>query len=115
MSKPKPPLFLEREPYRRRRLTDGARFLPILGFVLILLPALWTRGTATGTTAEAIYIFGLWILLIVAAALLSRPLRSIQDRGEGTGRPAPEARNGNNQGSDGGSEGGGGSAADGAQ
>jgi hypothetical protein len=110
MSKPKPPLFLEREPYRRRRLTDGARFLPILGFVLILLPALWTRGTATGTTAEAIYIFGLWILLIVAAALLSRPLRSIQERGEGTERSAPEARSDDIR-----TDGGTGSSADGAQ
>jgi len=89
MTHPKPPLFLEREPYRRRRLTDGARFLPLLGFVLILLPALWTHGNQTGTAAEAIYLFGLWIFLIVVAALISRPLRSIQDQGEGAGPRGP--------------------------
>ena len=88
MKPPRAPLFLERETYRRRRIMDGARILPVAGFVLILLPVLWTRGgdpgtvtgsptgTATGTAAEAVYLFALWLVLILVAALLARPLRA---------------------------------------
>lgn len=74
------PLFLERENYRRRRIMDAARVLPVLGFVLILLPVLWTQGGQMGTASEAIYVFGLWLGLIVVAALLSRPLRASLNR-----------------------------------
>ena len=92
MKPPRAPLFLERETYRRRRIMDGARILPVAGFVLILLPVLWTRGgdtgpatgpatgsptgPATGTAAEAVYLFALWLVLILVAALLARPLRA---------------------------------------
>ena len=84
MKPPRAPLFLERETYRRRRIMDGARILPVAGFVLILLPVLWTRGgdsgtptgAATGTAAEAVYLFALWLVLILVAALLARPLRA---------------------------------------
>jgi peptidoglycan/LPS O-acetylase OafA/YrhL len=74
------PLFLERENYRRRRLMDGARVLPVLGFVLILLPVLWTQGGQMGTAGEAVYLFLLWLGLIIAAALLARPLRAAMSR-----------------------------------
>lgn len=70
------PLFLERKSYRRKRIMDGARALPLLGSVLILLPALWTKGGEMGTAGEAVYVFALWIWLIVVAALLSRPLHA---------------------------------------
>lgn len=86
-------MFLEREPYRRRRLTDGARVLPVLGFVLILLPALWSISGTSGTAGEAVYLFVLWILLIGVAALISRPLRSIQDREANANRPKPPEGN----------------------
>ncbi|MEM7753585.1 MAG: hypothetical protein AAF230_09240 [Pseudomonadota bacterium] len=63
------PVFLERESYRRRRLADAARLVPVLGFVLLLLPGLLT------TTNEAlIYIFTVWAVLIVVTAILSRRL-----------------------------------------
>ncbi|WP_370344001.1 hypothetical protein [Pararhodobacter marinus] len=75
MKTPRPPLFLERSTYRRRRMMDAARILPVVGFVLILLPVLWTHSGGFGTAGEAVYLFGLWGLLIVAAALLSAPLR----------------------------------------
>jgi hypothetical protein len=75
MSRPRPPLFLERESYRRRRLMDGARALPVIGLVLLLLPALWRIDRAPNAAAEALYIFAVWALLIVAAALLAGPLR----------------------------------------
>jgi len=70
------PLFLERDTYRRRRIMDAARLLPVVGFVLALLPVLWTQGGQMGTAGEAIYLFALWIGLIVAAALMARPLRT---------------------------------------
>ncbi|GAB4258830.1 MAG: hypothetical protein Kow0013_01010 [Pararhodobacter sp.] len=76
MKRPRPPLFLERDTYRRRRLMDGARVLPVLGLVLMLLPVLWTQGGRMGTAGEAVYLFGLWLALIVAAALLAGPLRN---------------------------------------
>jgi peptidoglycan/LPS O-acetylase OafA/YrhL len=88
MTNRRSPLFLERETYRRRRIMDGARVLPVLGFVLILLPVLWTQGGQMGTAGEAVYLFVLWFLLILAAALLSRPLRSALRRE--TTRPVPE-------------------------
>jgi hypothetical protein len=80
MARSRAPLFLERQVYRRRRLMDAARMLPVLGLVALLLPALWSRDGETGTAAEAVYLFGLWALLILAAVLLSRPLRDAQDR-----------------------------------
>lgn len=84
------PLFLERDTYRRRRIMDAARVLPVLGFVLILLPVLWTQGGQMGTAGEAVYLFVLWFVLILAAALLSRPLRSALRR-ETTRTPAGTA------------------------
>lgn len=80
MSANRSPLFLERATYRRRRMMDGARVLPILGAVLLLLPVLWTRSGGMGTAGEAVYLFGLWFGLILIAALLSRPLRGALGR-----------------------------------
>lgn len=88
MRRPRPPLFLERQVYRRRRLMDAARILPVLGLVALLLPALWAGGGQTGTGAESVYVFGLWAALILAAALLSRPLRDAQER-EAPPAPGP--------------------------
>lgn len=84
------PLYLEREKYRRRRIMDGARVLPVLGFVLVLLPVLWTQGGQMGTAGEAVYVFVLWLCLILAAGLLSRPLRASLNRE--SPRPAPDAK-----------------------
>jgi len=80
MKPPRAPLFLQRETYRRRRIMDAARILPVVGFVLILLPVLWTRGRALSTAAEAVYLFVLWLVLVLAAAALSRPLRAALKR-----------------------------------
>ncbi len=64
-------LFLNRQPYRRRRLRDAAKMLPILGAILFVLPLLWLH-PQTGTSSVGIYLFAVWGLLIVLAALLSR-------------------------------------------
>lgn len=74
MARPRGPLFVERQSYRRRRLMDAARILPVVGFVLVLLPVLWTQGGSMGTAGQALYVFALWVALILAAAALSRPL-----------------------------------------
>lgn len=66
--------LLERQGYRRRRLSDAARVLPVIGAGLLLVPVLWpgvretTEGVEPVRTSQAIlYIFGSWALLIVAA------------------------------------------------
>lgn len=69
------PLFLARQTYRRRRLMDAARLLPVFGAALIFLPTLWARTLMTGGTAQGIvFIFVIWALLIVLAAILARKL-----------------------------------------
>lgn len=87
------PLFLERETYRRRRLTDGARILPVAGFVAVLLPVLWSRGDGGSVGPAAVYLFGLWVVLVVVAGLLSGPLRAGLKRGA-AGRPRSAAEPG---------------------
>lgn len=86
MKRPAQPLFLERQSYRRRRLADAARLVPLLGFVLLMLPGLWT------TTADAlIYIFTVWALLIVTIGLLSRHLARGAEAEETAGDAADAA------------------------
>lgn len=82
MARPGSPLFLARASYRRRRLRDAARLLPILGIFLLLLPILWMPdGRIKLNAADIIYFFVVWLGLIVAAALFSRKL-TVGDRGE---------------------------------
>ncbi|MEM1273766.1 MAG: hypothetical protein AAGF88_08115 [Pseudomonadota bacterium] len=75
--------FLERKTYRRARLEDAARLLPVLGLFLLLSPTA-IRSTGGGSGLWLIYFMGVWLLLIVAAAVLSRALaRTSQDQGQG--------------------------------
>ncbi len=71
-NKAQKPLFLERATYRRRRLADAARLLPIFGIVLLALPMLWSSGEGSGvlTTHVMGYIFGVWVMLAVLGAVL---------------------------------------------
>jgi hypothetical protein len=76
MARKTPPLFLARASYRRRRLRDAARLLPILGAFLLLLPILWMPdGRITLTASDIIYFFAVWLGLILLAAAFSRGLR----------------------------------------
>ena len=72
----RPPQFLARRAYRRRRLIDAARFLPLLGSFLFLLPIFWSpQDTGTADTAMGgLYLFGVWFGLVVVAAALSQAL-----------------------------------------
>lgn len=83
------PLYLARETYRRRRLTDAARLLPVVGIVLIVLPLLWTSsdGAGPGTAGAKLYLFSVWFGLVIAAHLLSRAL----SRPVGGGQPISPA------------------------
>ena len=71
----RPPLFLERSSYRRRRLRDAARLLPVLGVFLFFLPLLWPEqageaGNVAPAMSSAItYVFGVWAVLIFLAVL----------------------------------------------
>lgn len=72
MSDPREPVFLARESYRRRRVGDAARFVPLLALVLFLLPILWAGSNRTADTI--IYVFSAWAFLIILLGFLSRRL-----------------------------------------
>lgn len=87
------PLFVQRRTYRRRRLADGARLLPLLGAVLFMVPLLWqTGGEIPDDDVQALrdgnrtawvmtYLFLVWLGLAVLSGMLSRYLRSDSDEG----------------------------------
>ncbi|MBO6899197.1 MAG: hypothetical protein JJ868_17650 [Shimia sp.] len=70
--------FLERQSYRRRRLIDTIRMLPVIGAVLWAVPLLWRQSEDSGTvlTSDAIiYIFLVWLLLVVGGGWLAHSLK----------------------------------------
>ena len=84
MKLPRRPVFLARSPYRRRRLRDAARLLPVLGAVLLILPALWSppgQGLRR-MSSDVGYFFLSWLALIAIAAAFSRGLARPGDPGE---------------------------------
>ena len=80
MHRPPAPVFLARRGYRRRRLGDAARVLPVFGAVLLLLPA---TGAVPAGGGGFVYLFAAWAGLIALAAGIARPLT----------RPAPPEGN----------------------
>lgn len=82
------PLFLPRPEYRRRRLVDAARLLPVLGGFLMLLPILWAPALteARDTARDGIYLFVIWAMLVGLAAWLAPGLADAADDG-----PNPKA------------------------
>ena len=85
-------LFLERQSYRRRRLLDISRLLPLLGVLLLQIPLLWPGGDdpqVTPAMSTAItYVFAVWALLILGGALFGIAARRW---GGDTGHADPEA------------------------
>lgn len=74
----RPPLFLGRAGYKRRRLRDAARMLPVFGAFLLLLPILWdpAGSPARDTAPDGVYLFAVWAGLIALAAVLAPGLRA---------------------------------------
>ena len=67
-------VFLERRSYRRRRLIDGARIVPILGAWLFMLPLLWPSVDGHREDPHALsyaltYIFLIWMGLAIASGI----------------------------------------------
>ena len=71
------PLFLEKRTYRRRRMADAARILPVFGTILFSVPLLWGQdpGGAALTTSVMLYVFVVWGFLVALSAVISRKLR----------------------------------------
>ena len=68
------PVFVERRTYRRRRMADAARMLPLLGGLLFCLPLLWSVDGPPSTTSSMFYLFSIWVLLCLVSAMISRRL-----------------------------------------
>ena len=79
MKPPSAPPFLARDSYRLRRLMDAARFLPVFGFVLTLLPLMRDdpANGATSVAGEGVYLFAVWLALIAGTFLMTRGLRRV--------------------------------------
>lgn len=80
-------VFLEQETYRRRRVMDAARLLPLLGVALFALPLLWPKpgdpggeATSVSMSSAVLYIFGVWALLIILSFMFG-----LKSRGWGPG------------------------------
>lgn len=84
-------IFLERQTYRRRRLIDWIRMLPIIGLILWLVPLLWpVDGSGQVSTADAVvYLFAVWFVLVVIKAISSTALARAR-RAEDAEREASE-------------------------
>lgn len=83
------PLFLERASFRRRRLGDAARVLPVVAAVAVLVPVWWVPD-AVSFGRGAAWLFGLWAGLIVAVALLHRALLRAEAATHSAALPDPQ-------------------------
>ncbi|MDZ7904970.1 MAG: hypothetical protein U5N55_03750 [Cypionkella sp.] len=98
MPQQRQPLFLARANYRKRRLRDGARILPVFGAMLLCWPLLWPA-TAPQIVAHWLFLFGAWAGLIAVAAVLSRGLADAENSAHGgqdslAGSPPDDAMHG---------------------
>ncbi|OSP54937.1 hypothetical protein [Pseudoruegeria sp. SK021] len=74
------PVFLERQTYRRHRLIDASRLVPLAGAFLFFVPLLWEYKVVApdeqGFLAERmVYLFAVWFGLVVLAARIAARLR----------------------------------------
>ena len=82
-----PPIFFAPRSYRRRRLGEAARLLPVLGAALFLLPALGLAPEDGG--ARLLFVGAAWLVLIAAAAAIARVLGRDPKARPGRRGPAP--------------------------
>jgi hypothetical protein len=73
------PLYLARASYRRRRLIDAQKLLPIFLFLMYLIPLLWgdesTQTPVGGGVRGYVHVFSVWFGAIVIAGFITRALR----------------------------------------
>jgi len=76
-------IYLERRTYRRRRMMDAARLMPLIGMLLFLVPLLWLPepGESVATSRGVIYIFAIWVILILVSAWIAAKLQPGQEDG----------------------------------
>ncbi|KIN72067.1 hypothetical protein [Sulfitobacter guttiformis] len=77
---PEQRLFLERRSYRRRRMMDAVRMLPLLCTVLwLVVPLMWPKGEQVAEhmplSLALWYLFVIWMLAITASFALWRRIR----------------------------------------
>lgn len=80
--------FLERQSYRRRRLIDTIRIVPVLGAMLWSVPLLWPTPEEGGDTVASsdaiVYIFLVWLGLVLigggSAYMMKRSDAQEEDR-----------------------------------
>ena len=73
-----PSIFLQRASYRRRRLADAARLLPIFGLCIVFVPLLWSSDTPVSLSGALIYIFSAWVTLILVVAVFGALARRVE-------------------------------------
>jgi len=75
-------LFLERRTYRRNRLQDAARLVPVFGALLFFGPVIILtsqRDAGGDVSAWVVYFFTVWIGLIILSGFLARALARMAD------------------------------------
>ena len=74
-------VFLQRANYRQRRLRDAARLVVVLGIVLWLYPLAWPdqHDPETGQSGALLYVFGVWLVLVVLSAALSKRILGLSN------------------------------------
>ena len=84
MKRPRRPLFLARIPYRRRRLRDAARLLPVFGTFLFILPVLWSPAGEGQRllSGDVVYFFLTWARLVLVAAAFAPGLSAAGEEDE---------------------------------
>lgn len=91
-------LFLERRGYIQRRVIDAARLLPVVGFVLFMVPLIWPRAgdaDAVPTSVSFIYIFVIWFVLILIGGFLAQRIGTISEpRTDDSSAPAKDPSGG---------------------
>ncbi len=96
-------MFLERQTYRRRRMMDAARLLPLFGAALLMVPLLWPQpapdavgaGGGVPMSAAIAYVFGVWAGLIglsVLFGLFARRLTRPDTRPDAPPDARPDTR-----------------------
>lgn len=70
---PDRPIFLERAAYRRRRLQDAARLLPVVALIALLVPV-WVMPGALSGAGGMVLLFVFWLVVIICSGLLHQRL-----------------------------------------